>query len=232
MSSLLSRITMGALLASLLFVWCDANVIAQEKAATPQQGAPQLNEWVDNFDGDKLDETKWESFSFEGAGLGKLEVKGGQLRMRGGGDSRAGVRSKPEFTGDRFIVEATISKVGAALPRAGESRTPPGNAILTVLFDGSGRNRIEWLLTSEGVFEAWAVVEGRAERFDNRKTGTKIANPTISIARKGDEYFFALNGQVGLSKNIKNLPRSFRVMLYGFGSSENNWDSVRVVTVK
>jgi hypothetical protein len=35
-----------------------------------------------------------------------------------------------------------------------------------------------------------------------------------------------------LRKTIKNLPRSFHVFLYGFGSSENNWDSARVVTVK
>jgi hypothetical protein len=41
-----------------------------------------------------------------------------------------------------------------------------------------------------------------------------------------------LNGQEELRKNLKSMPRSFRVMLYGFGSSENNWDSVRVVTVK
>jgi hypothetical protein len=41
-----------------------------------------------------------------------------------------------------------------------------------------------------------------------------------------------LNGEAGLRKTIKNLPRAFHVMLYGFSSSENNWDSVRVVTVK
>jgi hypothetical protein len=28
------------------------------------------------------------------------------------------------------------------------------------------------------------------------------------------------------------MPRAFRVMLYGFGSSENDWDAVRVVTPK
>ena len=33
-------------------------------------------------------------------------------------------------------------------------------------------------------------------------------------------------------ETIKNLPRSFTVMLYGYGSSENDWDSVRVVTPK
>lgn len=236
MSSLSSRIKVAALLVCFFFFGSDAaSVNAQETAkpaSTPQQAAPALNEWGDTFDGDKLDETKWESFSFEGASVGRLQVKDGQLHLRGGNGSRAGVRSRPEFTGDRFIVEATISKVGIGLPEAGQSSAKPGNAILTILFDGSGRNRIEWLLTSEGIFEAWAMVEGKAERFDNRKTGTKIKNPTISIARKGDDYFFALNGQVGLQKNIRNLPRSFRVMLYGFGSSENNWDSVRVVTVK
>lgn len=242
MSRLLSKIMMAVLLAvCLLLFGSGAKVRAQEATATPTPAAaapqqasssPALEEWGDTFDGDKLDETKWESFSFEGASVGKLQVKDGQLRMRGGNGSRAGVRSRKEFTGERFIVEATIAKVGIGLPEPGQSSAPPGNAILTILFDGSGRNRIEWLLTSEGIFEAWAMVEGHAERFDNRKTGTKIKNPTISIARKGDDYFFALNGQVGLQKNIRNLPRSFRVMLYGFGSSENDWDSVRVVTVK
>jgi hypothetical protein len=100
------------------------------------------------------------------------------------------------------------------------------------MFDGSGRNRIEWLLTSEGTFEAWAVVDGKSERLDNRKLGTKIKNPTLAIVRRGDEFLFMLNGQEGLSKTLKNMPRNFRVMLYGFGSSENNWDSVRIVTAK
>jgi hypothetical protein len=204
------------------------------RAQTPPapQNLPALKEWGDNFDGHQLDEVKWERFTFEGGSGGKLEVKEGQLRMRGVADSRAGVRSRETFTGDRYIVEAVISKVDPAFPRPGEGVPPPGKAILTILFDGTGRNRIEWLLSSDGIFEAWAVVDGNAERFDNRKMGTKLKNPTLSIARQGDEYFFALNGNVGLQKTIKNLPRSFRVMLYGFGTTQNMWDSVRVVTVK
>ena len=66
------------------------------------------------------------------------------------------------------------------------------------------------------------------------------AQPRRPPARRGDEFLFILNGpdsppqeaQIGLKKTIKNLPRNFRVMLYGFGSSENNWDSVRVVVAK
>ncbi len=76
------------------------------------------------------------------------------------------------------------------------------------------------------------MIDGRGERLDNRKLATKIKNPTLSIARRGDDYFFALNGQVGLQSTVKNMPHAFRVMLYGFGSSENDWDSVRVVTPK
>jgi hypothetical protein len=101
-----------------------------------------------------------------------------------------------------------------------------------VLFDNSGRNRVEWLLTSEGMFEAWVMVDGRGERIDSRNLATKAAAPTLSIARRGDEYLFALNGQVGLQKTIKNMSRNFRIMLYGFGSSENNWDSVQVIVPK
>lgn len=234
MPTLSCRITRAALALALLSLCGWTGARAQETSPAPaQQGAPAVSEWGDNFDGDKLDETKWERYTFEGGSGGKFEVKDGQLRMRGVPDSRAGVRSRQEFTGDRFIVNATIAKVGAMMPKPGEGGgARPGNAILTILFDGSGRNRIEWLLTSEGIFEAWLMTDGRGERFDNRKMGTKAANPTISVMRKGDDYFFALNGEIGLQKQIRDLPRSFRVMLYGFGSSENNWDSVSVVTAK
>lgn len=220
------------ILVGLLFV--ALSTPAQDHSTSPAQQPPaqtplSVEEWNDQFEGQSLDAERWERFTFEGGGGGKAEVAGGELHLRGMGGSRAGVRTKQTFSGDRFIVEATIAKVGAALPEAGQSNAPPGNAILTVLFDGSERNRIEWILTSDGRFEAWAVVDGKGERLDNRKLGTRDARPTISIARKGDDYFFALNGQVGMQKSIRNMPRAFRVMLYGYGSSENDWDSVRVV---
>jgi hypothetical protein len=101
-----------------------------------------------------------------------------------------------------------------------------------VLFDESGRNRVEWILTSEGVFEAWAIVDGVSSRIDNHKLGTKTPNPTIGIVRRGDDFLFMLNGQMGMQKTVKNLPHDFWVMLYGFGSSENDWSSVRVATMQ
>jgi len=205
----------------------------QTQPSPPQKSqAPPVDEWGDDFNGTGLDEKKWERFSFEGGSGGTLEVVEGQLRMRSVSGARSGVRSKPSFNSDHFVINATLAKVGTALPEPGQASAPLGNAIVTILFDSSGRNRIEWLLTSEGMFEAWAVVDGRAERLDSRNLATKAANPTLSIARRGDEYLFALNGQVGLQKTIRNLPHSFRVMLYGYGSSENNWDSVQVLVSK
>jgi hypothetical protein len=206
---------------------------AQQTTATPATTrAPEVAEWIDNFDGAQLDAGRWEPFSFEGAGGGKNKIEEGQLRLRGLGGARFGVRSRQSFAGERFIVEATVAKVGAALPEPNRKGTATGNAVLNVMFDSSGRNRIEWLLTSEGAFEAWAVVDGKAERLDDRKLATMIKSPTLGIVRLGDEFLFMLNGQEGLRRNIRNMPRNFRVMLYGFGSSENNWDSVRVVTTK
>ena len=196
------------------------------------QGNPPVNEWTDNFNGGALDAEKWERFSFEGGSGGTVKVEEGQLRLRSTSGSRAGVRSKTAFAGERFIVEGTVAKVGPALPEPKQKGLPLGFATLTVLFDGSGRNRIEWLLTSEGTFEAWSMVDGRGERLDNRRLGTKIANPVLGIVRRGDEFLFMLNGQEGLRKTIKDRPRAFHVMLYGYGSSENNWDSVRVVTLQ
>jgi hypothetical protein len=214
----------------LLLILSQHSAHAQQPAQTPQS-APAVDEWTDGFDGSALDSAKWELHSLEG-GNGKVEVKDGQLRLRGQNGWRAGVRTKQSFAGDRFIVEATIARVGQSLPDPNSNALPIGNAIVTILFDGSGRNRVEWILTSEGTFEAWSVVDGKGERLDNKKLGTKIKNPTLGIVRKGDEFFFMLNGQEGLRKTLKNVPRTFHLMLYGFGSSENDWDSVRVVTAK
>ena len=211
----------------------------QAAAAQQPQASPAFEEWGDDFSGAALNAEKWERFSFAGGG-GNVEIKDGILHLRGGDESRAGVRSARAFAGDRFSVEASISKVGVALPMPGQKGLPLGFANLTIMFDGSGRNRIEWALTSEGTLEAWSIVDGRGERLDNRKLGTKIPNPVLAIIRRGDEFLFVLNkpdsppqdAQVALTKTIKNMPREFRVMLYGFGSSVNNWDAVRVVTVK
>ena len=213
---------------------------AQQPAVSGQQKTPAFDEWGDDFGGAALDETKWERFTFEGGGGGKLEVRGGVLRLRSPGKTRAGVRSKDSFSGERFSVEARVAGVGPQTPAPGDRAAPLGFAALTILFDGSGRNRVEWILTSEGTLEAWSVVDGRSERLDDRKLGTKMKNPVLALVRRGDEFLFVLNGpdsppeqaQVGLRKTIRNLPVSFRVMLYGYGSSENNWDAVRVVTLK
>jgi len=223
---------MFSILISIILIASTGLAGAPWVASKPAQGAPAVDEWTDGFDGTELDAAKWERFSFEGGGGGKLVVEEGQLHMRGMSGSRSGVRSKSQFSADRFIVEGTIVKVGAQLPQPGDSGLSIGTAVLTIMFDGSGRNRVEWILTSEGTFEAWSVLDGRGERLDNRKLATKTANPTLGIVRRGDVFMFMLNGQMGLEKTLKKRPREFHVMLYGFGSSENNWDSVRVVTAK
>lgn len=216
---------------------------AQQTPTAPQNSAQnklQMDEWSDDFNGDKLDESKWEKFTFEGGSGGKLEVKDGEVRIRSAGKTRAGIRIKQQFSGERFAVEARLTKVGNAMPEPGSNRAAIGYGTLAILFDGSGRNRIEWLLTSEGAFEAWAITDGRGERLDNRKLGTKMKNPVLMIVRKGDEFSFYINeakgapqnAQLGLTSIVKNMPKSFHVMLYGYGSSENNWDGVRVVAAK
>ena len=99
---------------------------------------------------------------------------------------------------------------------------------------------MEWGLTSDGNLEAWVIKDGQGERLDNRTLATKMKNPYLSIVRRGDEFLFVINkpdgkpedAQIGLTKVIKNLPKSFHLMLYGYGSSENNWNSARVVVAK
>ena len=211
--------------------------VGAQQQPTPQPTPPQFEEWTDEFSGEKLDPAKWEKFTFEGGSGGKLEVKDGEVRIRSANKTRAGIRSVRAFSADRFIAEAQVAKVGDAYPEPGSSASTIGFAALTILFDGAGRNRIEWILTSEGTFEAWAVTDGRGERLDNRKLGTKMKDPVLSVVRRGDEFLFMINSangkpeeaQVGLKTTIKNMPKSFHLMLYGYGSSENNWNRARIV---
>src|ERR1051326_5303292 len=106
----------------------------------PQQPARAV--WEDEFNGTALDESKWERFSFEGAGGGKVEVKDGAVHIRSLNGSRAGTRSRQEFTPSQFSVAAKVAGVGAQVLNPGDNSAPLGFAALTILFDGSGRNRI------------------------------------------------------------------------------------------
>lgn len=205
---------------------------AQPSAGGQAAAPPNIEQWEDNFNAPKLDEEKWERHSIEGGSGGKLEVNEGQLRMRGAEGSRAGVRTKKSFESERFLVSADVAKAGVRFPAPGSSGPPPGNAILTVLFDGSSENRLEWLINSDGRLEAWQMRDRKSERLNTSSMGTREKTPRLGIARRGDQIFFMLNGEVGLQKTVKALPNSFKVMLYGFGSSENNWDSVTVQTLK
>ena len=223
--------SVATLLALLSFTAAQQTSPPNQGTPTPQP-QPVIEEWGDNFDGDRLDEAKWEQYNFEGGGGGKIEVKENQLKMRGSGGSRSGVRSKQSFHGERFYVEAALAKVGARIPEPGEAAFPPGFAIVAVLFDGNATNRVEWLLRSDGIFEAWQSVDGRMTRIDNGKLATKEKTPKLGIARRGEKIFFMLNREVGLESSIRGVSSNFKVMLYGFGTSENNWESVAVQTLK
>jgi hypothetical protein len=245
------------------FFWKTAP--AQQRT-TGRTAAPSSalasGEWRDSFDGRRLDPAEWEPFGFEGDQTATADVSDGQLRLRGKVGSRAGVRTRPMFVGDSYVVEATVTRIGRIVPdpsptpsgvspaapepevHAGdehgvskgafqedpsaEADLPAGNAILTLLFDDTGDNRIEWLLNSEGVFEAWAVLHNRGERLDMGNIGTRVPNPRLAIARRGDEFSFMLNDRVAFTRAVRGVPRAFRVFLYGFSSSENGWDAVRV----
>lgn len=205
---------------------------AAGRQTAPAPGAqPAVEEWKDDFDGDKLDEAKWERYTFAGGG-GKAEVKDKQLKIRGGEDSRSGVRSRQTFGGERFFVQAQLVKVGERAPQPGEQGMQAGTGILTLLLGGSTSNRIEWLLRSDGIFEAWLSVDGRMERIDNRQLATKAKSLWLGIGRRGDQIFFMVNDKVAFEHTARGLPSNFKVMLYGFGTSENNWDAVSVQTLK
>jgi hypothetical protein len=226
-------IAFGVRALALALTLLAACLAAAGQQPAPAQGAqPAVEEWKDDFDGDKLDETKWERYTFAGGGGGKAEVKEKQLRLRGGEDSRSGVRSRRTFTGERFFVQAALAKVGERAPGPGEQGVQAGTAILTVLFGGSPSNRVEWLLRSDGIFEAWVSVDGRMERIDNRQLATKAKSLWLGVGRRGDQFYFMVNDKVALEHTLRGLAPGFKVMLYGFGTTENNWDSVSVQTLK
>ena len=222
------KINVRALAAVVMLLAACLDAAAQQQPAPAQ---PAVDEWKDEFDGDKLDETKWERYTFQGGG-GKAEVKEKQLRQRGGEASRSGVRSRQSFNGERFFVQAALVKVSERAPEQGEQGMQPGTAVLTVLFGGSPNNRVEWLLRSDGLFEAWVSVDGRMERIDNRKLATKAKSLWLGVGRRGDQLFFMVNDKVAFEHTQRGMTSSFKVMVYGYGTSENNWDAVSVQTLK
>jgi hypothetical protein len=228
----LPAIVLLAMLFAVITTSGRSSGLKNQNPTATQTAQPAVDEWRDDFDANQLDEKRWELYTFEGGGGGKVEVRDKQLRMRGAGGSRSGVRSKQSFHGERFYVEAALGKVGPRVPEPGEAAFPPGFAIVAVLFDGNPTNRVEWLLRSDGIFEAWNAVDGRMTRVDNGKLATKEKTPKLGIARRGDKVFFMLNREVGLETTIRDLSPNFKIMLYGFGTSENNWDSVAVQTLK
>src|SRR4051794_4490266 len=127
---------MKAPFAFLLLVLMSCGMLAQDAKKTQ---TPPVDQWDDNFNGTTLD-SKWEKFSFEGPSGANVEVKDGVLRIRGVENGRAGIRSSQVLHSDRFIFEAVL----AGLPKA--FTQPVGFSSLAVLFDSSGRNRIEWIL--------------------------------------------------------------------------------------
>ena len=70
----------------------------------------------DDFSGTELNEKNWERFSFEGGNGGTLKVVDGQHRCGSVSGARSGVRSKQNFSGDHFVINAVLARVGAALP--------------------------------------------------------------------------------------------------------------------
>jgi hypothetical protein len=118
---------------SLFALAFNAQIKAQETKAPPAQNNQQFEEWSDDFSRDKLDESKWEKFTFEGGSGGKLEVGDGIVKIRSASKTRAGIRTKKSFAGERWIVEAHLAKVGAALPEAGSNGQALGFAAVTIL---------------------------------------------------------------------------------------------------
>jgi hypothetical protein len=100
------------------------------------------------------------------------------------------------------------------------------------MFGGSPSNRIEWLLRSDGTFEAWLSVDDRVERIDNRQLATKAKSLWLGVGRRGDQIFLMVNDKVALERNVRGLASNFKVMLYGFGTTETSWDAVTVQTLK
>ncbi len=224
-----SRRARAMTICAALFV-CAAQITpGLHAAAPPSQNAsatppPGLQQWSDSFDGQTLDAGKWENFALAGTPA-KAQVGGGQLKLRGTANARAGIRSKTIFDGERLLAEATVVRTGTAAP-------PASSATLAVLFDDAGKSRIEWTLTGDGKLEAYDYTKGEAERLEGVAAGAATATAKLGIARRGADFYFTLNDQVLLHRAVSGVPPTFRVMLYGSGAGEVIWDGAQLAVQK
>ena len=86
-----------------------------------------------------------------------------------------------------------MAKVEPQILETGGKGPPLGYAALTILFDGSGRNRVEWIFTSERTLKAWSVRDGRGERLDDRNLALKFDKTVLAVVLRGDEFLFIVN---------------------------------------
>ena len=71
-----------------------------------------------------------------------------------------------------------------------------------------------------------------AAREEEFQLATKAKSLWLGVGRRGDQIFLMVNDKVALERQVRGMGSDFKVMLYGFGTTETSWDAVTVQTMK
>jgi hypothetical protein len=163
---------------------------AKPSASPPStQNKSQYEEWSDDFTGESLTESKWEKFTFEGGSGGKLEVKTGLCKFAAQANTRRNSHKKflfrRPFRRRSPIVE---SRSGVSRTRQPHLDARFRNSDHFVRRFGAQSNRMD--ADQRRTLEAWSVTDGRGERLDNKKLGTKMKIRCCSSFAKATNSVF------------------------------------------
>lgn len=176
----------------------------------------------DHFDAASLDASRWTPMLLEGTGAGSVTQSGSAVKISGGGAaSRFGIMSNdiPNAAGKTTTIETKVTAV-------------TGNNALMNIYGGTGAGDftkfVEYGIEG-GVLKVFA--SGGAGNW----TGGAVSLPaTLKVVVSYDRnhsrnYTFFANGtQVYTLTGNSDVGSTYRVFLYGFGSSSTSWDYLTI----
>lgn len=172
--------------------------------------------FFDDFDGNKLDTTKWEIVKWVGAV--DVKVEKGKVFLTSGGSARAGILTIPKFNADKEKIVVTALGV------------EPGPEAQQDLYFGNGKaweNQIEFVVRAGGATDFWIIRQGGAPVNPFKGAGFK---KDVQCVKEGQKFTFITDGKVQTEQVVDEpiFKGDFRVILYLFPAGTSSWDSLRV----
>lgn len=172
----------------------------------------------DHFSGNSLDTSKWAPYTYGSADMGSIQISDSHLIITGVPSSRFGVLSKQinEQTADVTIKVELSNYIGT-------------NAMVSLnsQLGDTLSNNIEFGIDDHRLKIFGDGIEGFVGDITSAPTTLKIV---VGHVEEGGRTlnFYANNTLVHTVSDFDKISNSYKVFLYGWGSSTTTWDSISI----